>query len=131
MTLRSPENLSPVPTIQKGPKVPHERAQPQQSASVNEHDTPKPWDPPGLPPKTPRCRWHNGLCAYRDDDPTRCTLCHANQSCTCTGGPITPHEANQFHTAHREGFTAKEIATDAGRSAREVQKILTHTEDAA
>lgn len=43
------------------------------------------WDTPGLPPRTAdqRCR-HHKHCAYRDDDPARCTLCHASRTkCTC------------------------------------------------
>lgn len=36
------------------------------------------WDPPGLPPRTreERCARHRH-CAYRDDDPVRCPLCHS------------------------------------------------------
>lgn len=36
-----------------------------------------PWDPPGLPPRTmdERCARHKH-CAYRDDDPARCAICH-------------------------------------------------------
>jgi len=38
----------------------------------------KPWDTPGLPPRAEqdRCPTHKGLCAYRDDDPARCPVCH-------------------------------------------------------
>lgn len=44
-----------------------------------------PWDPPGLPPRTKadRCARHRKLCAYRDDDPTRCPACHGTTNCTC------------------------------------------------
>lgn len=37
----------------------------------------KPWDPPGLAPRTEsqRCANHSS-CAYRDDDPNRCPHCH-------------------------------------------------------
>jgi hypothetical protein len=37
-----------------------------------------PWDPPGLAPRTPdeRCARHK-YCAYRDDDPNRCPVCHS------------------------------------------------------
>ena len=53
-----------------------------------------PWDTPGLPDRHPdeRCRWHSGLCAYRDDDPARCPLCHAaiaTGNCTCVPGHAT------------------------------------------
>lgn len=43
-----------------------------------------PWDPPGLPPraKDDRCARHSH-CAYRDDDETRCTICHGKANCTC------------------------------------------------
>lgn len=39
-----------------------------------------PWDPPGLPPRTlsERCVYHRD-CAYRDDDPTRCSRCHSSR----------------------------------------------------
>lgn len=39
-----------------------------------------PWDPPGLPPRTlsERCARHKH-CAFRDDDPTRCSKCHSNR----------------------------------------------------
>lgn len=35
------------------------------------------WDTPGLPPRSraERCSRH-GACAYRDDDPARCPICH-------------------------------------------------------
>ena len=38
-----------------------------------------PWDSPGLPQRSlaDRCGRHHGLCAYRDDDPVRCPVCHA------------------------------------------------------
>lgn len=44
-----------------------------------------PWDAPGLPPRArdDRCARHP-LCAYRDDDPTRCPACHGMANCTCT-----------------------------------------------
>jgi hypothetical protein len=44
-----------------------------------------PWDPPDLPPRTmpERCARHR-YCAYRDDDPTRCPLCHASPT-KCRG----------------------------------------------
>ena len=37
-----------------------------------------PWDTPGLPARSvaDRCSQHHGLCAYRDDDPVRCRMCH-------------------------------------------------------
>jgi hypothetical protein len=37
-----------------------------------------PWDTKGLPRRcmNERCGQHNGLCAYRDDDPNRCWKCH-------------------------------------------------------
>lgn len=37
-----------------------------------------PWDPPNMPQRTmkERCLRHHGLCAYRDDDPSRCLRCH-------------------------------------------------------
>jgi len=42
------------------------------------HSSVKHWDPPGLPPRAEneRCARHKGMCAYRDDDPTRCPVCH-------------------------------------------------------
>jgi hypothetical protein len=45
-----------------------------------------PWDSPGLPPRTmdERCSRHKH-CAYRDDDPARCPLCHASPA-KCNGG---------------------------------------------
>ena len=44
-----------------------------------------PWDTPGLPPRTmsERCARHKH-CAYRDDDPARCPLCHASHR-KCNG----------------------------------------------
>ena len=41
------------------------------------------WDTPGLPPRTmdERCARHKH-CAYRDDDPARCPICHAQK---CNG----------------------------------------------
>lgn len=48
--------------------------------------SPKPWDTPNLPPKppgTPRCAHHKNLCAYRDDDPARCTRCHRSKEIGC------------------------------------------------
>jgi hypothetical protein len=45
----------------------------------------KPWDTPGLPPREQgdRCQ-HHKHCAYRDDDPARCSLCHATpKKCSC------------------------------------------------
>ena len=40
--------------------------------------TARPWDTPGLPPRSEdeRCGRHK-WCAYRDDDPAYCPLCHA------------------------------------------------------
>lgn len=45
-----------------------------------------PWDTPRLPPRTmaERCARHKH-CAYRDDDPARCPLCHASHE-ECKGG---------------------------------------------
>lgn len=44
--------------------------------------TARPWDPPNLPPveDADRCRHHNGLCAYRDADVSRCATCHCSWS---------------------------------------------------
>jgi hypothetical protein len=47
-----------------------------------------PWDTAGLPPRTmpERCARHKH-CAYRDDDPARCSLCHASsEKCKGTHG---------------------------------------------
>lgn len=42
------------------------------------NDNEKHWDTPGLEPRhdEQRCANHHGMCAYRDDDPERCPLCH-------------------------------------------------------
>ena len=39
-----------------------------------------PWDTKGLVPRTneERCTYHQNLCAYRDDDPACCPICHAS-----------------------------------------------------
>ena len=44
-----------------------------------------PWDTPGLSPRTmaERCARHKH-CAYRDDDPARCPLCHTTNT-KCNG----------------------------------------------
>jgi hypothetical protein len=44
-----------------------------------------PWDALGLPPRTleERCARHKH-CAYRDDDPNRCPICHATPA-KCRG----------------------------------------------
>lgn len=44
-----------------------------------------PWDTKGLPPKKleDRCSQHRNLCAYREDDPARCSRCHSSKKCTC------------------------------------------------
>lgn len=46
----------------------------------------RPWDPPGLPPRTEaqRCANHSH-CAYRDDDPERCPWCHRPWSMPSVG----------------------------------------------
>jgi hypothetical protein len=43
-----------------------------------------PWDQPDAPRRTPeaRCATHSH-CAYRDDDPNRCSICHGSANCTC------------------------------------------------
>jgi hypothetical protein len=52
-----------------------------------QHEHPvAPWDTAGLPPRAmaERCIRHKH-CAYRDDDPARCELCHATPE-KCNGG---------------------------------------------
>jgi hypothetical protein len=46
-----------------------------------------PWDTAGLPPRTmgERCSRHKH-CAYRDDDPARCPLCHSSRCDGSHGG---------------------------------------------
>jgi hypothetical protein len=43
-----------------------------------------PWDSPGLPPRrmSERCA-HHTHCAYRDDDPNRCPICHRLTALGC------------------------------------------------
>jgi len=43
-----------------------------------------PWDTPGLPPRSmdERCARHDH-CAYRDDDPARCPICHTTGHTHC------------------------------------------------
>ena len=43
-----------------------------------------PWDAPGLAPRAmgDRCSTHKH-CAYRDDDPARCPVCHTLRKCDC------------------------------------------------
>ena len=46
-----------------------------------------PWDTPGLPPRRmgERCA-HHSHCAYRDDDPARCPVCHRRRKPSDTPG---------------------------------------------
>lgn len=49
-----------------------------------------PWDTPGLPPRTQdeRCARHKE-CAYRDDEPNRCAVCHSTVE-RCAGKHGSP-----------------------------------------
>jgi hypothetical protein len=80
---------------------------------MNWTDNPYPvatWDTPGLPPRTmtERCARHKH-CAYRDDDPALCSLCHAShRNCNgAHGGP--PYDkwskgvAGRVHTTLKAG----------------------------
>lgn len=58
----------------------------------------RPWDTPGLPPRAKRCRYH-AQCAFRDDDPSRCPVCHRTwtriaecdcHACNPNGAPNNP-----------------------------------------
>ncbi|MCF8588742.1 hypothetical protein [Gordonia liuliyuniae] len=57
--------------------------------------TARAWDSPNLEPRDEldRCRWHSGLCAYRDDDAARCPLCHLTltvRRCDCIRADAEP-----------------------------------------
>ena len=83
------------------------------------------WDTPGLPPTETRCQWHSGLCAYRDDDPARCTLCHASPAkCTCDDGPFNLTRINAIRASFTAGATAKSIAAETRMNTRRVTRIL-------
>ena len=66
-----------------------------------------PWDPSGVPPRTmgERCARHKH-CAYRDDDPARCPLCHATLG-KCQGrhggGQWRAGFASASHSSLKEG----------------------------
>ena len=90
----------------------------------------KPWDSPGLPSRSndERCRWHDGHCAYRDDDPARCTLCHATLAagkCTCEHGPLTLDRANEIRNEYQSGeLTLRELTDKHDIGATHLIRIL-------
>jgi hypothetical protein len=65
-----------------------------------------PWDTPGLPPRRmdERCANHSH-CAYRDDDPNRCPVCHRKTppGCSHTSYPrnVAPPSAPNAKTGYR------------------------------
>jgi hypothetical protein len=59
------------------------------------------WDTLGLPPRTEaqRCARHRGMCAYRDDDPARCTICHRAWPKIATDDPAVGGGTPEVHVA--------------------------------
>lgn len=122
---RQPETPSPHQHPTKGKNMARNATQDAQDASQH---AAKPWDTPGLPARAQedRCRWHNGYCAYHEDDPTRCCLCHTdNARCTCDGGPWTAANVDRIRDRFIGGDTAKDIAADEDLSTRHVLRLLT------
>lgn len=88
-----------------------------------------PWDTPGLPDRAPeeRCRWHDGHCAYRDDEPRGCTLCHASHAsvkCTCEHGPLTLARTDEIR-AQFIGQRLRDFAKAHNMTAAQMGRILT------
>lgn len=112
----------------------------QAPQEASQHE-PRPWDTPGLPARAQedRCRWHDGHCAYRDDDPNRCTLCHATNTsnkCTCEHGPLTIDHTDRIRNEYLHGgHTLKELATahniSTGHLVRLLKGIYNRVRDAA
>ena len=87
----------------------------------------KPWDTPGLPPRPDRCRFYRGLCAYRDDAPARCALCHAAKSsgkCVCTLGPHEIGTILEIVDAYANGERLDSLVESTGIPAREISRFL-------
>lgn len=85
-------------------------ARPTSAVRTTDPPVTRPWDPPGLPPRTDtqRCAYHHDQCAYRDDDPTRCPRCHRDWDLIATAtehpceqryGAVTPDSTDERKTA--------------------------------
>lgn len=116
---------NPTPNTNPTPFVAHAANQAAGIASADPGS--KPWDTPGLPETTQRCRFHRGLCAYRDDDPARCALCHAANSsgkCNCALGPHQIGSLLEIRDAYKCGETLAALVAATGIPRLEVARIL-------